>query len=80
MEVLIRYNNKYNSNSDRWRLLIDENEFLCANIQIKCESETCMKEVIENGQLVEKWHLRAFNFSEIVFKYEVEGKLKVIIS
>jgi hypothetical protein len=39
-----------------------------------------MKEVIENGQLVEKWHLQAFNFSEIVFKYEVEGKLKVIIS
>lgn len=79
MEVLIRYNNKSISEVDRWRLLVDEKEFLCSNIQIKCESETCTKETMENGRLVEKYHLRAYNFKEIIFQFGHEGKLIVRI-
>lgn len=79
MEVLIRYNTKYSSNIDRWRLLVDGNEFLCSNIQIKCEAETCMQEIMENGELVEKWHIRAYNFNEIIFQFGLEGKLIVLI-
>lgn len=79
MEVLIRYNNKYNSDIDRWRLLIDDNEFLCSNIQIKCESETCSKAVMENGQMIEKWHIRVYNFNEIIFQFGSEGRLIVLI-
>jgi hypothetical protein len=79
MEVLIRYNNQHLNDNDRWRLLVDGNEFVCAHIQISCQSETCMRPLIENGKSVEKYHIRAFNFNEIIFQFGTEGKLIVLL-
>jgi len=80
MQVLIRYNTKSLSDNDKWRVLIDEKEFTCSNVQINCQSETCMRPILENGKPIEKWHLRAFNFNEIIFRfYGNENKLIILI-
>lgn len=79
MEVLIRYNNNHLNKNDRWRVLIDGNEFICSHIQINCQSETCMRPILENGKPIEKYHIRAYNFNEIVFQFGQENKLIILI-
>ena len=79
MQVLIRYNTKSISDNDKWRVLIDEKEFTCSNVQINCQSETCMRPILENGKPIDKWHIRAYNFNEIVFQFGKENKLIILI-
>ena len=79
MQVLIRYNTKSLSDNDKWRVLIDEKEFTCSYVQINCQSETCMRPILENGKPIEKYHIRAYNFNEIVFQFGQENKLIILI-
>ena len=79
MEVLLRYNNKHIGEDDRWRLLIEGHEFLCSHVQINCQSETCMRPLMEDGKLVDKCHVRAYNFNEIVFQFGKNNKLIILI-
>lgn len=79
MEVLIRYNTKSVSENDKWRLLIDAKEFVCSHIQINCQSETCTRPIKENGKTINKFHIRAYNFNEIVFQFGMDKKLIVLI-
>jgi hypothetical protein len=79
MEVLIRYNNKAIGDNDRWRLLIEGKEFVCAHVQISCQSETCMQPIIEGGKPINKYHIRAYNFNEIIFQFGKDNKLIVLL-
>lgn len=79
MEVLIRYNTKSVSENDKWRLLIDAKEFICTHIKLNCPTETCMRPIRENGESINKYHIRAYNFNEIIFNYGKDQKLIVTI-
>lgn len=78
MEVLLRYNNKHKGNEDRWRLLIEGKEFHCHHVQISCQSETCVRPITEDGKLVDKSHIRIYNFNEIIFQFGEGNKLIVL--
>ena len=79
MNILIRYNTKSNKESDRWRLLIDNREFICAHIKIVCESETCNQPIIEDGKTIDKWHIKVSSFKELIFKLGENNSLSAII-
>jgi hypothetical protein len=79
MEVLIRYNTKSIGNEDKWRLLVEGKEFLCYHVQMSCQTETCMRPIFEDGKLVDKWHIRAFNFNEIIFQFGEKNKLIILL-
>jgi hypothetical protein len=79
MELLIRYNTKSTNDCDRWRLLINEKEFVCKKIKILCESETHFQAINENGRLVEKWHIKPYNFNQVTFDLDADSNLIVSI-
>ncbi|NDD85570.1 hypothetical protein EBZ38_15015 [bacterium] len=79
MKILLRYNNNSKGSNDKWRLLIDDKEYICTHIHLKCPSETCMQPIEENGELINKYHIRAYNFKDVFFHYQNDKNLLVTI-
>lgn len=70
MEILIRFNHNATSEDNRWRILIDEVEHQCANIEILCPSKTCKAQVwnIREGKYEDKWHISPISPSKVIFR------------
>ena len=64
-EILLRYNHQATGDHDRWRFLLKGEERSCASVRFLCASETCHQEVIVDGALVSKWHIRPINATKI---------------
>lgn len=71
--ILLRYNHQATGNHDRWRFVVDSLETPCASVTFHCASETIEQEVLVNGELVSKWHIRPINPKEIIHKKDEKG-------
>jgi hypothetical protein len=65
--VLIRFNHDAQNEAERWRLLINGEEFLATSVQFECKTETS-KDVINfpDGAHTTKWHIKAVGYKEVV--------------
>jgi len=71
--ILLRYNHQASGNHDRWRFVHNNEETPCASVKFLCASETIEQEVLVNGELVSKWHIRPINPTEIIEKQDENG-------
>ena len=78
MEILIRFNHNGTNDAERWRLVWDGKEFICASIHLECGSETVKKAVIVKGEPTIKWHIQPISPSKLIFAYS-ENELNVTI-
>lgn len=79
MNVKMRFNTNYPAKSDKkWRILINDIQYLVDEIEINCASFTSKDIVIgDDGKEVEKFHISA-SPNNIVFD-ETDSLIKAII-
>jgi hypothetical protein len=65
--VLIRFNHDAQNEAERWRLLINGEEFLASSVHFECKTETSKDVIIcSDGTQTTKWHIRAVGYKEVV--------------
>ena len=79
IHIKLRYNNESRNEFDKWRLLIDENEFIVSEVIFECQTVTTCDTIMVNGVEVEKYHISAISKERIMFYFGGETFVRVTI-
>lgn len=78
MDVKIRFNTKYPTDSDhKWRIIVDDIQHLVDEIEIKCKSFTSSDMIKVDGQDVMKWHISC-KAKNVSFKIKKNQKIAIL--
>jgi len=73
LQVKIRFNHGAKSENEIWRVIVNEvkdqnpkevvssKEYHCADVVFFCHTETTKDSVLQDGEIVDKWHISAIN-------------------
>jgi hypothetical protein len=79
INIKLRYNNESRNEFDKWRLLIDDNEYIVSEVIFECQTVTTCDTIIVNGLEVEKYHISAISKERIIFDFGGEPFVRVTI-
>ena len=78
--VLIRFNHDAQNEAERWRLLINGEEFLATSVQFECKTETSKDIVtLPDGTETTKWHICADKYKAVLREVRPNGDVTFLI-
>jgi hypothetical protein len=79
INIKLRYNNESRNEFDKWRLLIDDNEYIVSEVIFECQTVTTCDTILVNNVEVQKYHLSAISSDRIIFDFGGENFVRVTI-
>ena len=79
INIKLRYNNESRNEFDKWRLLIENNEYIVSEVIFECQTVTTCDTIMINGCEVKKYHLSAISTDKIIFDFGGEPFVRVTI-
>lgn len=76
---MLRYNNQSKTEFDKWRLIVNNREYIASEVVFMCPTKTTIDEVLLDGQLVTKYHLTALDMKRMYFEYGGQDFLRIVI-